>query len=143
MSDRPDFDAEAPKPEKHDVGRVFEWGGKRLEPFSAGRHMALQRLGIQTYEETGDSQMEIAAAVVRLCQMDARDVALLRGERAKQFLVELAKWMDSENIGLGNKAGRQERKQELFRVYGEIMADLYDAQAMAPEPEKGTPGGKE
>lgn len=134
MSDRKDIDAIADKAElKEEISRTYEWNGKPLLPFSVGRHTALQRLHVAQ-----GSQMEAAAALVRLCQLPPEEVVRIRGEECSKFLVELEAWMNAEGIGLGSVKKAQTAK--LVTLYNTILDDLYEADRVTPQATGVTPG---
>lgn len=125
MSERIDLESPAANAEP-EIARVYEWNGKALLPFSAGRHMALERL-----KTIGGSRLETACSVVRLCQMEPAEVSQVRDEGCQEFQDALAEWMDKEGIGLGAK--RQEKTDAIIRLFNEMMDDLYEAKSLVPE----------
>lgn len=132
MSARIDIDAEPAQ--STEIAKVYEWEGKPLLPFSAGRHCALQRIKV-----IGGSEMEAASAMVRLCQMQPAEVAAIRGERVAEFHAELADWMDRNGIGLGTKC--KDNTAAILSLYGRILADLYEVERLVPETTGAPPQG--
>jgi hypothetical protein len=110
-----DFESEAELPPAP-ARKVFEWAGKPLEPFNAGRLMAMQRLGV-----VGGSVMEAAAAVVRLCQLPISEVVMIRRERCATFLLELGEWMDREAIGIGKP-----NTEAITDLYADILEENFE-----------------
>lgn len=123
MSERPDIESEIERPAKPELAKVYEWGGKALFPFSAGRHTALQRVNV-----IGGSELEAACALVRLCQMTPEEVSAIRGAECKRFHIELAEWMDKEGIALGTKT--KAKTQAILALYDAILGDLYAAEGL-------------
>lgn len=126
MNDRPDPDAESLQPASDELGKVYEWQGKPLHPFSAGRQTALQRIQV-----IGGSAIEAASALVLLCSMEPQEVARIRGDACNQFLVDLEQWMERECVGLGT--AREAKTNALLDLYNRILNDIYTAEKLAPD----------
>jgi hypothetical protein len=131
---RRDADAEADILPTQEIGRIYEWNGKPLQPFSVGRHCALQRLKV-----VGGSVLESAATLVRLCELSPAEVSAIRGDECDRFLSDLEAWMDANGVGLG--AARKEKTEKLVALYDQIIGDLYDAESITTEKTGTSPPG--
>lgn len=133
MSDRRDIDSETEKPSE-ELAKAYEWDGKPLLPFSIGRQTAWLRLGV-----TAASDIEAASALVRLCQLEPEEVTKIRGAGVARFLFDLEDWMEKQGVGLG--ADKKAKTNALVALYDEIIANLYDAQKLAPVAQGGASSG--
>ena len=117
-----------------DVLKTYEFGGKQLYPFSAGRQAAAQLLGlrygslsdddIEKFQETStyDGIMMDAIFVVYLCTLN--DVKATRSFASPGVVRrEAMQWAEENNVSLGGS----ENFRKVCEIFGSIMSDLQDA----------------
>lgn len=119
----------APDPTPENLGKVFDWQGEILQPFSFNRQAALQRLGV-IRSDGHQSSYEAAAALVLLCQTPDKEVVSIRGDAIPGFLLKCGEW--AAKNGIGAARGQQSKTKELLAVFDSIMEDLNEASGVEP-----------
>lgn len=123
-----------------EVGKVFTFQGRTLEPYSYGRDALFSRL---TFGDASLTGRAAAVLTIYICTVpEKRCVAIRRQEDIDNFHLECAKWADA--LGVHPGANYNEAAvSELLAVYDEIFKDVKKVEGIAPKIVPGAAPGNE